>query len=143
MRGLILSLLLLASPAMAQDLSPNDEARFNELGKEIRCVVCESEPVATSSAKIAQDMREVIKDRIKAGDSDNEIREYFADHYGEFVLLRPTLNSATIALWLAPFLLLLLGAIAAFFHFRKPHEEVKELSQEELEEIEKFRTGEN
>ncbi len=139
-RALIL-LSLIAIPAFAQDLSPRDEARFNELGKEIRCVVCQSEPVATSSAKIAQDMRAVIKERIKAGDSDSEIRKYFADHYGEFVLLRPVLNSATILLWLAPFALLALGGVFAFFHFRRPVEDSKELSPEELAQIEEIQKG--
>lgn len=142
MKRFILSLFLIATPAFAQDLSPKDEARFNELGKEIRCVVCQSEPVATSSAKIAQDMREVIKVRIKAGDSDDEIRKYFAEHYGEFVLLRPNLNSATLLLWLAPLFLLAVGGIAAFLHFRKPLEEAQALSKEELEEINRIRNGE-
>ena len=114
------ALVFTFSPSFAQtQMTPAQEQRYNQLGQEIRCVVCQSEPVATSSAKIAQDMRDVIKARIIAGDSDSQVRQYFADHYGEYVLLRPQINSATWALWLAPFLLLFLGGFVVSGYFRQ------------------------
>ena len=100
--------------AVHADLSPSQEARFNKLALEIRCVVCQSEPVATSSAKIAADMRDVIKERILLGENDTQVRNYFASHYGEYVLLRPQFGTATIALWVAPFVLLGLGVFMIF-----------------------------
>ena len=118
MKKLIASLIMLfglvATSAFAQSLEqkqldPKQNERYNNLAQEIRCVVCQSEPVATSSAKIAADMRDVIKEHILKGESDNQIRKYFANHYGEYVLLRPQLGATTIALWAAPFILLIMG----------------------------------
>lgn len=110
--------LLFATPSFAQSqMTSAQEQRYNQLGQEIRCVVCQSEPVATSSAKIAQDMRDVIKARIIAGDNDAEVRQYFAAHYGEYVLLRPQINAATWALWLAPLFLLLGGGFVVVGYF--------------------------
>lgn len=107
--SIILLLGFVAVNAFAQDLDPKQNERYNNLAQEIRCVVCQSEPVATSSAKIAADMRDVIKEHILKGESDNQIRKYFANHYGEYVLLRPQLSAATIALWASPFILLIMG----------------------------------
>jgi cytochrome c-type biogenesis protein CcmH len=91
----------LADPAL--------EARAQALGREIRCVVCENEPVALSQAEIAIDMRQAIRARLAAGDSDRQVRDYFASRYGDFVLLRPRVGAETLALWGAPLLLLLVG----------------------------------
>ena len=90
------------------------EARAQGLAREIRCVVCENEPVALSSADIAVDMRAAIRARVKAGDTDQQVRRFFAERYGEFVLLRPRLGLDTLALWGAPLALLLLGGGALF-----------------------------
>lgn len=133
---ILVFILASATPVLAQNdvpLNPEQEQRFEQLGQEIRCVVCQSEPVATSQAKIAIDMREVIKERILKGENDNQIRQYFADHYGEYVLLRPQMNSATYLLWGAPFLLLLIGAAYAFY-FIKRNQSEEVLEDEETEE---------
>jgi cytochrome c-type biogenesis protein CcmH len=95
------------------------EARAQSLAREIRCVVCENEPVALSSADIAVDMRAAIRARVKAGDTDQQVRRFFADRYGEFVLLRPRVGTETLVLWGAPFVLLLLGAGALFVMSRR------------------------
>jgi cytochrome c-type biogenesis protein CcmH len=101
----------LADPAL--------EARAQGLAREIRCVVCENEPVALSSADIAVDMRAAIRERIKAGDSDQQVRRFFATRYGEFVLLRPRVGFETLALWGAPLALLLLGGGALLVMSRR------------------------
>ena len=114
----LLALGLLTAPVVAQEQVLNDpalEARAQDLAREIRCVVCENEPVALSQAEIAIDMRQAIRERVAAGDTDEEVRQFFADRYGEFVLLRPRFRAETLALWLTPLVLLLIagGAIWA------------------------------
>lgn len=137
MKKLIIAFLIfIASPVFAQELNPKQEERYNALGREIRCVVCQSEPVATSSAKIAIDMRDVIKERILAGDSDAQIRKYFAEHYGEYVLLRPQVNKVTYLLWLAPILLLVFGVFFALKNIGNKKIEEETLSDEELKQAE-------
>jgi cytochrome c-type biogenesis protein CcmH len=120
---LVTSLLLLAAPVtvMAETVLPDpaQEARAQALGREIRCVVCENEPVALSQAEIAVDMRDAIRARIAAGDTDAEVRRYFASRYGDFVLLRPKVGIETAALWGAPLILLLAGALGLFWFARR------------------------
>jgi cytochrome c-type biogenesis protein CcmH len=130
-RGLLLAVVFLAAgPAFAQQASapqptageiarqdaaladPVLEVRAQNLADEIRCVVCENEPVSRSNAAMAVDMRHAIRERVAAGDSDDQVRAYFAERYGEFVLLRPRFSAATIALWALPFVLLLLAGAA-------------------------------
>ena len=89
---------------------PAQERRAQELEREIRCVVCENEPISQSTADIATDMRNLVRERIKAGDDDSAIRTFFAERYGDFVLLRPRMDGSTAALWGAPVVMLLLGA---------------------------------
>jgi cytochrome c-type biogenesis protein CcmH len=90
---------------------PAQEARAAALEAEIRCVACENEPISQSTADIAADMRALVRTRIAAGDSDRQIRAYFAARYGDFVLLRPPVNGETALLWSAPILLLLAGGL--------------------------------
>lgn len=104
-----------AAPALAD---PAQEARALSLDREIRCVQCQNEPIAQSTADIAVDMRALVRERIAAGDSDAEIRDYFRDRYGDFVLFRPPWDARTWALWGAP-LLLLGGGLAAVMAVRR------------------------
>jgi cytochrome c-type biogenesis protein CcmH len=120
----VLGALAMAGAAMASApevalTDPALEARAQNLAREIRCVVCENEPVALSSAEIAVDMRAAIRARIKAGDSDAQVRRFFAERYGEFVLLRPRVGADTMLLWGAPFALLLLGGGALWVMSRR------------------------
>lgn len=110
-RAVLLALALLAAPAFADPAA--DEARARALDAEIRCVACENEPISQSTADIAVDMRALVRERIAAGDTDSEIRSYFAARYGDFVLLRPRAGGATWALWLAPIVMLALALMAA------------------------------
>jgi cytochrome c-type biogenesis protein CcmH len=122
--AIVLGALAMAGAAMASApevalTDPALEARAQNLAREIRCVVCENEPVALSSADIAVDMRAAIRVRIKAGDSDAQVRRFFAERYGEFVLLRPRVGADTMLLWGAPFALLLLGGGALWVMSRR------------------------
>lgn len=104
--------LLIAATAGAALGDPAQEARALSLEREIRCVQCENEPIAQSTADIAADMRALVRERIAAGESDAEIREFFRARYGDFVLFRPPMDGRTWLLWLAPLLLAGGGALA-------------------------------
>jgi cytochrome c-type biogenesis protein CcmH len=109
---------LLMAVVISGDLPLPDaekEARAQSLMREIRCVVCENEPVSQSTADIAVDMRRVIRQQVDSGANDNEVRKFFSDRYGQFVLFRPPVSGLGLLLWIFPFLLLLGagGAIVA------------------------------
>lgn len=110
--NLIVLLIAAAAPGVLGD--PAQEARAQALEREIRCVQCQNEPIAQSTSDIAADMRELVRERIAAGDSDQEIRAFFRERYGDFVLFRPPWDARTWALWAAPFLLLAAGLMAVF-----------------------------
>jgi len=92
------------------------EARARAISRELRCVVCAGEVIDDSNADIARDLRILVRDRLKAGDTDQEVREYVVERYGEYVLMRPPFSARNAALWAAPFVLLIgAGALAAYF----------------------------
>lgn len=107
-----IAVLILAAVAPATLGDPAQEARAQSLENEIRCVQCENEPIAQSTAEIAADMRRLVRERIAAGDSDAEIRAFFRRRYGDFVLFRPPFDARTWALWAAPLLLGGAGLVA-------------------------------
>jgi cytochrome c-type biogenesis protein CcmH len=117
-RALCLALVVLLLAALpvgaAQEFDPAIEARLRTLAKELRCVQCQSETLADSAAPLAVDMRREIRDMIRAGKSDAEIKQFLVARYGEFVLYRPPVKVTTLALWLGPFVLLLLGTLVLF-----------------------------
>lgn len=110
----VAALIFAAAAAVTPLPDPAQEQRAQALEREIRCVVCENEPISQSTADIATDMRNVVRERIAAGDSDQEIRAFFSHRYGDFVLLRPPVDQRTWLLWLAPLGLLALGVGLAF-----------------------------
>ena len=118
MRGLILALMLLASPAGAVQpgemlADPVLEARARDISQGLRCLVCRNENIDDSDATLARDLRLLLRERLIAGDSDAEAVAYIVDRYGEYVLLKPTTGGANLILWLAgPAMLLLGGGIA-------------------------------
>jgi cytochrome c-type biogenesis protein CcmH len=87
--------------------SPRLEARAQDLMREIRCVVCENEPVSQSTADIAIDMRRLIRRQVSEGKTDDQVRHYFTDKYGNYVSFRPPTEGLGILLWIFPFALLL------------------------------------
>src|SRR5262245_2876351 len=113
---LVALLVALAAPAVLGD--PAQEARANALEMEIRCVQCQNEPIAQSTADIASDMRTLVRERIAAGDSDDQIRAFFRLRYGDFVLFRPPFDARTWLLWASP-VLLAAAALAVAAGFRR------------------------
>jgi cytochrome c-type biogenesis protein CcmH len=126
--------MLIAAIAPAALADPAQEARAQALESEIRCVQCENEPISQSTADIAADMRRLVRERVEAGDSDAEIRAFFRQRYGDFVLFRPPWDARTWALWSAPFILLGGGLIAVLASLRRRAQgAVEELAPEDSE----------
>lgn len=130
MRRLTLALALVLAPFAAWAISPDellpdpaDEARARAISAELRCVVCQSESIDESNAEIAKDLRKLVRERIVAGDSDDEVLDFVVDRYGEFVLFRPPLTAANAPLWFAGPVLLIFGlAVATAFVRRRARE---------------------
>lgn len=112
MKRLIFILAMLISSASfvhAADPPSNEEVeiRAREVGRAIRCVVCQNQSIEDSDAVLASDMRQLVRNRIQSGDSNAEVIEFMHERYGDFVLLKPPVQSNTYILWGAPFVLLL------------------------------------
>jgi cytochrome c-type biogenesis protein CcmH len=123
--GLVLVALLLPAAAVAADTplaDANLERRALALNKELRCLVCQNQSIAESSAELAADLRRLVRERIAAGDSDAAVRTYLAARYGDWVLLAPPLKRETWLLWFGPAALLLLAALglSAWYRRRQP-----------------------
>jgi cytochrome c-type biogenesis protein CcmH len=100
--------MLFCGVVVAQE-SPEMEKRIAGLANELRCLVCQNQTIADSNAPLAVDLRGQIREQVKRGASDREILDFMTARYGDFVLYRPPLKAATIALWAGPFLLLAAG----------------------------------
>jgi cytochrome c-type biogenesis protein CcmH len=111
-------LIVLFAPALSWAVEPDEmlsnptlEARARAISQELRCMVCQNESIDESEAPLAHDLRVLVRQRILAGDSDQQVIDFLVARYGEFILLKPPFSWNTIALWGAPPALLLLGAI--------------------------------
>lgn len=124
----MIAALLMAFQLAAEAPLPDadQEARAQNLMREIRCVVCENEPVSQSTADIAVDMRRVIRTQVEQGASDREIRQFFSDRYGQFVLFRPPSQGLGMLLWVFPFALL--AGVAGFMGWRAFRSRRRDLS---------------
>ncbi len=98
---------------------PALEARARAISQELRCVVCQNQSIDDSNAPLAKDMRMLVRERIQRGDSDDEVRAFLVQRYGNFVLLRPPLQLDTLALWLSPFLFLAVGGALVWSYLRR------------------------
>jgi cytochrome c-type biogenesis protein CcmH len=98
---------------------PVKESRARDLSRELRCMVCQNQSIDDSEAPLARDLRLLVRERIAAGDSDAQVIDFLVARYGEFVLLKPRLNSHTWLLWLLPPLALAGGAFALWTHNRR------------------------
>jgi cytochrome c-type biogenesis protein CcmH len=121
--------LLVAAASAAYAVRPDEmladpalEARAREVGSELRCLVCRNQSIDDSDAGLARDLRLLVRQRIAAGDSNNDVIAYVRSRYGDFVLLRPPLKIGTILLWGGPALILALGGLVVirFYRSREP-----------------------
>lgn len=110
---LVAGLLLLPVTAAAIDALPfkdrAEELRFQDLTRQLRCMVCQNESLADSSADLAKDLRQEVFEQMRTGKSDAEIKNYLTARYGDFVLYKPPLRGGTVLLWFGPLLILLIG----------------------------------
>jgi cytochrome c-type biogenesis protein CcmH len=125
-RALLLAAFLfgLVQPALAVEpdevlADPALEARARTLSAELRCMVCQNQSIDDSDAPLAKDLRLLLRDRIAAGDSDDEVTQYLVARYGEFILLKPRLGPATVLLWATPLVVLLAGISLIFWSRRR------------------------
>jgi len=109
------------------------EARARTLSAGLRCLVCQNQSIDDSNAELARDLRLLVRERLTIGDTDAEVLQYMVDRYGEFVLLNPRWSPSTIALWVAPPALLVVGGLIVFrvFRGRRRSSEVGLAEQEE------------
>ena len=95
------------------------ELRARNISKNIRCMVCQNQSIDESNAPLAKDLRILIRNKIKEGKKDKEIYIFLTDRYGDFILLKPPLKLSTLALWLLPFIFLIIGFFIVFYHNKK------------------------
>lgn len=141
--ALLLALTLLAGEAGA--VLPDEilddpalETRAREISKGLRCLVCQNQSIDDSEAPLARDLRVLVRERLVAGDSDDETRRFIVARYGDFVLLKPPLRPSTFLLWVGPALLLLLAALTAILFYRR-RAKLPALAEAPLNETERRR----
>lgn len=115
--------LMMMTPALADDplvfTDAEQEERYQQLTVELRCLVCQNQTLADSDAPLAQDLRREIFNMMQAGRTDDEIKQFLIDRYGDFVLYMPPVKSNTLVLWLMPAFLLVGGALVLLIVVRK------------------------
>lgn len=123
---ILLLVALVVAPLFARAVEPAEmlpdphlEARARAISAGLRCLVCQNESIDESNATLAHDIRVLVRERLLAGDSDQQIRDFLVSRYGNFILLKPPFEPGTYLLWLTPFLLLLAGGGAIYLNTRR------------------------
>ena len=116
--------LTVASPSLAvqpDEILPDAalETRARELSRELRCMVCQNQSIDDSDAPLARDLRLLVRERLKAGDSNKQVLDFLTARYGDFVLLKPPLNMRTALLWSLPAGILVVGGVVLFIAIRR------------------------
>jgi cytochrome c-type biogenesis protein CcmH len=146
MKRLILLLLIVASlpglslakEAQPASADPALEQRVMNLSRELRCLICQNESLADSRVDLAEDLRNQIREQMKAGKSDKEIVAYLTQRYGKFILYNPPIDPTTYLLWFGPFVLLLAGLFVLFRYLKQRRELISDqpLSADERQRAE-------
>ena len=127
-----------AQSAEVANPDPKVEARLKAIAHELRCLVCQNQTIADSDAPLAVDLRRQTRAMIAAGKSDEEIRGYMVERYGDFVLYKPPFNAATAVLWVAPALLVLGGLAGLVLLLRRRRAEAEPPSPPDAEKLRKI-----
>ena len=145
-----LVLLMLLAPGLALAFSadealddPAAEARALRLHDELRCPVCQGQAISDSNAELARDLRRIVRERIAAGDTDDEVLDYLTDRYGDFILLRPRVKPTNYVLWFGPAIVFVGGAGGLWYFLirrqrRGPENAPVPLSEAERKELERL-----
>lgn len=128
MLALIMALAFYARPAYAVNpdemlSDPALEARAREISEELRCLVCQNQSIDDSDADLAHDLRVLVRERLLAGDTNQQAINYIVARYGDYVLLNPPLKPDTYILWASPFILVGLAGLAVFGFYRRKKRE--------------------
>ena len=119
---ILLMTLIIQAIAVEHDEMLKDpvlEARARAISKDLRCLVCQGQAIDDSAADLAKDLRVLVRQRITAGDTDDQVRQYLKDRYGDFILLDPPVEQKTLLLWLTPLVILVAGLGVAGVFIRK------------------------
>jgi len=132
----LVALFLCLSPAYAvqpdeQLADPALEARARDISEGLRCLVCQNQSIDDSNADLARDLRLLVRKRLEAGDTNQQVVDYLVARYGDFILLKPPFMTSTLLLWLTPLAVLLIGGVVASRRFRRPTAASEGLSAEE------------
>jgi len=131
----VVALTLLAGPLSAIEAEgfedPDKQKVYRELVDELRCLVCQNQNLADSNAELAQDLRREIRTMISDGDSKNSIVDFMVARYGEFVLYKPRFTANTLALWIGPFVFLLIGLLIVYRMARKSSTQPESVDSDE------------
>ena len=126
MRAILAALIIGLTASVAGAVEPDEvledpvlESRAREIGKELRCLVCQNQSIDDSDADLARDLRVLVRERLTNGDSNRQVVDYVVSRYGDFVLLNPPFKTATYALWLGPAVLATGGVIAVVVFYRR------------------------
>ncbi|MEL0107630.1 MAG: cytochrome c-type biogenesis protein [Rhodospirillales bacterium] len=145
---------LMSAPVLAVNPSevlkdPAMESRARDVSQYLRCLVCQNQSIDDSDAELARDLRLLVRQRIKAGDSNDQVIDYVVSRYGDFVLLKPPFKASTFLLWVGPALAFIAGVIAYLMYFRRRKlasaspQTAAPLSDEDKKRLEKLLNGQN
>jgi cytochrome c-type biogenesis protein CcmH len=128
-------MLMIPSVCGAED--PNLEKRVQAISHELRCLVCQNQTLADSNAPLAVDLRNQVREQLRSGASEREVRDWMVERYGDFVLYRPPFKATTLLLWAGPFLLLLagLGLVLRIVRRRRPERQLSAEERARAEEL--------
>lgn len=144
MKYLLITLLLVATPAWAVsdpgEMLPNhaQELRAEAIGQQLRCLVCQNESIEDSDADLARDLRRIVRQRVVAGDSDDQVIAWLVARYGDFVRQRPPFRPLTYLLWGSPLIALAVGFTAVFISRRRTFTPPPPLSDIERQQLGKL-----
>ena len=136
MAKFMLLMMMIGLPVLASAQETDLDKRVNELAVELRCLVCQNQTLADSNAPLAVDLRNQIREQLKAGKSERDVVDFMVARYGDFVLYRPPLKATTVALWAGPFAILVFGAWLLIRRIR-----MRPAAEPELSEAERARAA--
>ena len=149
MRAFVLAFLMISFPFVSYSVEPSEvlddpilEERARNISKNLRCLVCQNESIDDSNASLAKDLRILVRERLVAGDNNDEVLKFIVDRYGEFALLKPRSDGSNLILWLSGPLMLLIALIISFSFIKSNYNSKRRsstvLSDHEKSELKKI-----